>query len=115
MLPLGSSLFADPELLERFRVMLAERRERAPAGLGAGDRLPAGRAGPGPGRPDADPAAAALLLLGACQQLVFVELMTGPGTLPFRDRPDPRRRWWRPCWPASPRRNRPAEIQRARS
>jgi AefR-like transcriptional repressor, C-terminal domain len=38
---------------------------------------------------DADPAAAALLLLGACQQLVFVELMTGPETLPFRDRPDP--------------------------
>jgi hypothetical protein len=28
-------------------------------------------------------------VLGACQQLVFVELMTGPETLPFRDRPDP--------------------------
>ena len=38
---------------------------------------------------DADPAAAALLLLGACEQLTFVELMTGPETLPFRDRPDP--------------------------
>jgi AcrR family transcriptional regulator len=36
----------------------------------------------------ADPAAAALLLLGACEQLTFVELMTGPETLPFRDRPD---------------------------
>src|SRR5918996_51250 len=60
MLPLGSSLFADPELLERFRVMLAERRGgpqrawepviaylRAEQGLGRVD-------------PGADPAAAAL-------------------------------------------------------
>ena len=89
MLPLGSSLFADPELLGRFRVMLAERRggpqrawepvvayRRAEQALGRVD-------------PDADPPAAALLLLGACQQLVFVELMAGPETLPFRDRPDP--------------------------
>jgi AcrR family transcriptional regulator len=89
MLPLGSSLFADPELLERFRVMLAERRggpqrawEPVVAYLRAEQAL--GRV-----RPDADPAAAALLLLGACQQLVFVELMTGPQALPFRDRPDP--------------------------
>jgi AcrR family transcriptional regulator len=89
VLPLGSSLFADPELLERFRVMLAERQggphrawEPVVAYLRAEQRL---------GRVAAatDPAAAALLLLGACQQLVFVELMTGPETLPFRDRPDP--------------------------
>ena len=89
MLPLGSSLFADPELLGRFRDRLAERGGgphrawepvvaylRAEQGLG---RVAA----------DADPAAAALLLLGACEQLMFVELMTGPETLPFRDRPDP--------------------------
>src|SRR5215212_1041553 len=70
MLPVGSSLFADPELLRRFRARLAEQ-------------------GPGRVGPAADPAAAALLLLGACEQLTFVELMTGPETLPFRDRPDP--------------------------
>jgi AcrR family transcriptional regulator len=89
LLPLGSSLFADPELLERFRSLLAERGggphrawEPVVAYLRAEQAL--GRVGPG-----ADPAAAALLLLGACQQLVFVELMTGPEALPFRDRPDP--------------------------
>jgi AcrR family transcriptional regulator len=89
LLPLGSSLFADPELLERFRALLADRGggphrawEPVVAYLQAEQAL--GRVAPG-----ADPAAAALLLLGACQQLVFVELMTGPETLPFRDRPDP--------------------------
>ena len=89
MLPLGSSLFADPELLERFRGMLAERQggphrawEPVVAYLRAEQAL--GRVDPG-----ADPAAATLLLLGACQQLVFVELMTGPEALPFRDPPDP--------------------------
>jgi AcrR family transcriptional regulator len=89
LLPLGSSLFADPELLRRFRALLAERDggphrawEPVVAYLRAEQDL--GRVAAG-----ADPAAAALLLLGACQQLVFVELMTGPGTLPFRDRPDP--------------------------
>jgi AcrR family transcriptional regulator len=89
MLPLGSSLFADPELLERFRVLLAERRggpqrawEPVVAYLRAEQAL--GRVGPG-----ADPAAATLLLLGACQHLVFVELLSGPEALPFRDQPDP--------------------------
>jgi AcrR family transcriptional regulator len=89
LLPLGSSLFADPELLGRFRSLLAERGggphrawEPVVAYLRAEQAL--GRVAP-----DADPAAAALLLLGACQQLVFVELMTGPETLPFRHRPDP--------------------------
>jgi len=89
LLPLGSSLFADPELLERFRALLADRGggphrawEPVVAYLRAEQAL--GRVAPG-----ANPAAAALLLLGACQQLVFVELMTGPETLPFRDRPDP--------------------------
>jgi AcrR family transcriptional regulator len=89
LLPLGSSLFADPELLERFRALLADRGggphrawEPVVAYLRAEQAL--GRVAPG-----ADPAAAALLLLGACQQLVFVELMSGPETLPFRDRPDP--------------------------
>ena len=89
MLPLGSSLFADPELLRRYRALLAGRDggphrawEPVIAYLQAEQRL--GRVAAG-----ADPAAAVLLLLGACQQLVFVELMTGPATLPFRDRPDP--------------------------
>src|SRR5829696_5980680 len=89
LLPLGSSLFADPELLERFRALLADRGggphrawEPVVAYLRAEQAL--GRVAPG-----ADPAAAALLLLGACQQLVFVELMTGPETLPFHDRTDP--------------------------
>jgi AcrR family transcriptional regulator len=90
MLPLGSSLFADPELLERFRAMHIERGGGGPhrawepvvAYLRAEQAL--GRVAPG-----ADPAAAALLLLGACQQLVFVELMAGPEVLPFRDRLDP--------------------------
>jgi hypothetical protein len=102
MLPVGSSLFADPELLRRFRARLAEQGAGPAPGLGAGGRLPPGRAGPRPGRARADPAAAALLLLGACEQLMFVELMTGPEVLPFRDRPDPRPRWSRPCWPACP-------------
>jgi len=89
MRPLGSSLFADPELLQRFQVMLAERQggpqrawEPVVAYLRAEQAL--GRVDPG-----ADPAAATLLLLGACQQLVFVELMTGSEALPFHDPPDP--------------------------
>jgi AcrR family transcriptional regulator len=89
ILPLGSSLFADPELLRRYRTLLAERGggphrawEPVVAYLRAEQAL--GRVAA-----DADPAAAALLLLGACQQLVFVELITGPETLPFRDRADP--------------------------
>ena len=89
ILPLGSSLFADPELLERYRAMLAERGggphrawEPVVAYLRAEQAL--GRVAAG-----ADPAAAALLLLGACEQLVFVELMTGPETLPFRGRSNP--------------------------
>ena len=85
LLPLGSSLFADPELLARFRGLLAAR--------GAGPQrawepvIAYLRAEQALGRvdPDADPAAAALLLLGACQQLVFVELLSGPETLPFPD------------------------------
>jgi AcrR family transcriptional regulator len=89
LLPLGSSLFADPELLGRFRQRMAERGGgphlawapvadylRAEQALG---RVAAG----------ADPAAAAVLLLGACQQLMFVELMTGPETLPFGEGADP--------------------------
>ena len=89
LMPLGSSLFADPELLRRFRALLAERGggphrawEPVVAYLAAEQAL--GRVAP-----EADPAAATLLLLGACQQLVFVELMSGPETLPFGDRPDP--------------------------
>jgi AcrR family transcriptional regulator len=87
LLPLGSSLFADPELLRRFRGLLAAQGGgphrawepvvaylRAEQGLG---RVAA----------DADPSAAAVLLLGACHQLVFVELLSGPEKLPFRDRP----------------------------
>jgi AcrR family transcriptional regulator len=85
LLPLGSSLFADPELLERFRGRLAARGagphrawEPVAAYLRAEQTL--GRVAG-----DVDPEAAAALLLGACQQLVFVELLSGPETLPFRD------------------------------
>ena len=89
ILPIGSSLFADRELLERYRARLAD--------LGAGPQrawepvVAYLRAEQALGRvaTAVDPAAAALLLLGACEQLVFVELMTGPGALPFRDRPEP--------------------------
>src|SRR4029453_2223344 len=90
MLQLGSSLFANPELLERFRAMLIERGgggpHRAWEPLIASLRAAQAR---GRAAPAADPAPAPLLRLGACQQLVFVELMTGPEVLPFRDRPDP--------------------------
>jgi AcrR family transcriptional regulator len=85
MLPLGSSLFADPELLRRFQGLLAAQGagpqrawEPVAAYLRAEQAL--GRVAG-----HADPAAAAVLLLGGCQQLVFVELLTGPETLPFRD------------------------------
>jgi AcrR family transcriptional regulator len=87
LLPLGSSLFADPELLGRYRGLLAARGagphrawEPVAAYLRAEQAL--GRVAT-----DADPAAAAALLLGACQQLAFVELLSGPETLPFRDHP----------------------------
>jgi AcrR family transcriptional regulator len=89
VLPLGSSLFADPELLRRFQTLLK--------GRGAGPHrawepiVAYLRAEQAQGRvaADADPDAAAVLLLGACQQLVFVEQMVGPEKLPFRDRPGP--------------------------
>jgi AcrR family transcriptional regulator len=87
LLPLGSSLFADPELLRRFRGLLAAQGggphrawEPVVAYLRAEQDL--GRVAA-----DADPSAAAVLLLGACHQLVFVELLSGPEKLPFRDRP----------------------------
>jgi AcrR family transcriptional regulator len=86
LLPIGSSLFADPELLRRYRALLAVRDagphrawEPVAAYLRAEQAL--GRVAG-----EADPAAAAVLLLGACQQLVFVELLSGPERLPFPDR-----------------------------
>jgi AcrR family transcriptional regulator len=86
LLPLGSSLFADPELLTRFRGLLAARGagphrawEPVAAYLRAEQAL--GRVAG-----EADPEAAAVLLLGACEQLVFVELLSGPERLPFPDR-----------------------------
>ena len=89
MLPVGSSLFADPELLRRFRSRLAEQGagphrawEPVVAYLRAEQAL--GRVAGG-----AAPGGAARVRGGACEQLMFVELMTGPETLPFRDRPDP--------------------------
>jgi AcrR family transcriptional regulator len=89
LLPLGGSLFADPELLRRYQDLLAVQDagpqrawEPVAAYLRAEQAL---------GRVDAatDPAAAAVLLLGACHQLAFVELLVGPGKLPFRERTDP--------------------------
>ena len=87
--PLGSSLFADPELLRRFRALLAERGGGPHRAWGPVVAYLEAEQALGRVAPEADPAAATLLLLGACQQLVFVELMSGPETLPFGDRPDP--------------------------
>jgi AcrR family transcriptional regulator len=86
VLPLGSSVFADPELLARLRALLRE--------LGAGPQrayepvvayLRAEQA-LGRVRADADPAAAALLLLGACQQYVFVESLVDEEERPLHGR-----------------------------
>jgi AcrR family transcriptional regulator len=87
LLPLGSSMFAAPDLLERYRTLLRARGAgphraiepvvaylEAEQALG---RVPAG----------ADLAAAAVLLLGACHQVVFVEQMVGQGALPLGGSP----------------------------
>jgi AcrR family transcriptional regulator len=87
LLPLGSSMFAAPDLLERYRTLLRARGAgphraiepvvaylKAEQALG---RVPAG----------ADLAAAGVLLLGACHQVVFVEQMVGQGTLPLGGSP----------------------------
>ena len=86
LLLVGSGLFADPELLERFRARMRE--------LGGGPHRAYGaivaylRAEQALGRvaADADLVAAAVLLLGGCQQHVFVEQLSGPDHAPLRDR-----------------------------
>jgi AcrR family transcriptional regulator len=85
----NAGVFADPELLERLRRLLRERgdgpqRAYDPivAYLEAEQAL--GRVAAG-----ADPLAAAVLLLGGCQQHVFVEQLSGPEVTPLRDRPNP--------------------------
>jgi AcrR family transcriptional regulator len=117
LLPLGSSLFADPELLRRFQGLLAAR--------GAGPQrawepvVAYLRAEQALGRVSghADPAAAAVLLLGGCQQLVFVELLSGAETLPFRDRPQAAQRLVATLLgglaPERPRRHRAASVTAA--
>jgi AcrR family transcriptional regulator len=87
ILPLGSSLFADPELLERFRTRMRElgggpHRAYEPivAYLEAEQAL--GRVAAG-----ADLVGAGGLLLGGCQQHVFVEQLSGPDLAPLGDRP----------------------------
>jgi AcrR family transcriptional regulator len=85
----SAGVFADPELLGRHRKLLHDRGDgpqraydpivaylRAEQALG---RVTAG----------ADPLATAILLLGACQQYVFVEQLIGPDLHPLHDRPDP--------------------------
>jgi AcrR family transcriptional regulator len=89
LLLVGSGLFADPELLERFRVRMRE--------LGGGPHKAYGpivaylEAERALGRVDAgaDLVAVGVLLLGACQQLVFIEQLSGPEVTPLRDRPSP--------------------------
>jgi AcrR family transcriptional regulator len=87
LLLIGSGLFADPELLERFRARMRE--------LGGGPHraygpiiayLEAERA-LGRVAAAADLAGAAVLLLGGCQQHVFVEQLSGSDLAPLRDRP----------------------------
>jgi AcrR family transcriptional regulator len=89
ILLVGSGLFADPELLERFRTRMRElgggpHRAYEPivAYLEAEQAL--GRVAAG-----ADLLAAAVLLLGGCQQHVFVEQLVGAGLHPFADRRRP--------------------------
>jgi AcrR family transcriptional regulator len=88
-LAVNAGVFADPELLERLRRLLRERgdgpqRAYDPivAYLEAEQAL--GRVAAG-----ADPLAAAVLLLGGCQQHVFVEQLVGADRHPLADRPSP--------------------------
>jgi AcrR family transcriptional regulator len=88
-LAVNAGVFADPELLERLRMLLRERGdgpqrayEPIVAYLEAERAL--GRVAAGP-----DLLAAAVLLLGACQQYVFVEQLIGADLHPLRDRPSP--------------------------
>jgi AcrR family transcriptional regulator len=85
---LSAGVFADPELLERHRKLLRARGDGpheayAPivAYLRAEQAL---------GRVVVpDPLAAAIVLLGACQQYVFVEQMIGADLHPLRERQSP--------------------------
>jgi AcrR family transcriptional regulator len=84
----SAGVFADPELLGRHRKLLRDRGDGpqqayAPivAYLQAEQAL---------GRVTVpDPLATAVLLLGACQQYVFVEQLIGADLHPLRDRPNP--------------------------
>jgi len=85
----NAGVFADPELLERLRRLLRERGdgpqrayEPIVAYLEAERAL--GRVAHG-----ADLLAAAVLLLGGCQQHVFVEQLVGPDLHPLGDRRSP--------------------------
>ena len=85
----NAGVFADPELLERHRTLLrahgdGPQRAYDPivAYLQAEQTL--GRVAAA-----ADPLAAAVLLLGACQQYVFVEQLIGADLHPLGDRPSP--------------------------
>jgi AcrR family transcriptional regulator len=87
--PVNAGVFADPELLERLRVLLRERGdgpqrayEPIVAYLEAERAL--GRVAAG-----ADLLAAAVLLLGGCQQHVFVEQLVGADLHPLGDRHSP--------------------------
>jgi AcrR family transcriptional regulator len=87
--PVNAGVFADPELLERLRALLRERGdgpqrayEPIVAYLEAEQAL--GRVAAG-----VDLLAAAVLLLGGCQQHVFVEQLVGPDLHPLGDRQSP--------------------------
>ena len=84
-IPMGASFFADPELLAHHRVLLQERgagpqraNEAVAAYLRAEQRF--GRV-----RADADPAAAAYMLLGAIYQYVYWQQFLGSPAAPEAD------------------------------
>ena len=84
-IPMGASFFADPELLDAHRALLAEHgagpqkaNEAVAAFLRGEQRL--GRV-----RHDADPEAAAYMLLGALYQYVYWRVFLGAEALPDAD------------------------------
>jgi AcrR family transcriptional regulator len=88
LLPLAAAIFAEPELLARHRADLRRRgagpqRAHEPIAEYLRAEQALGRVDPG-----ADPAAAAVLLLGACHHHAFMESLVDAAELPL-DRPDP--------------------------
>lgn len=78
MFPVAASLFAEPKLLDAHRAALRERgRGPQHVNLAVAEYLDAERSA-GRIRADADPSAAAALLVGACLQFAFLGHFTEP-------------------------------------